>query len=92
MHMNHVLREYVNPSLVAALDSFYMNLLHIPSRFPRMKTSALMFVTQRLLGQLRTMEQMPDPADEMSTILQLVEASQKFQRPNITINKRSHTT
>jgi hypothetical protein len=82
MHMKHVLGEYVNQSLAVALDSFYMNLLHIHLRFPRMKTSALMFVTQRLLGQLRTMEQMDDPdavTEKMSEILQLVETSQKFQ-------------
>jgi hypothetical protein len=82
MHMKHVFGEYVNPSLAVALDTFYMNLLHIHMRFPRMKTSALMFVTQRLLGQLRTMEQLDDAdavAEEMSKILQLVETSQKFQ-------------
>ena len=71
MHMKHVFGEYVNPSLAVALDTFYMNLLHIHLRFPRMKTSALMFVTQRLLGQLRTMEQMDDSdavMEEMSKI------------------------
>ena len=82
MHMKHVLGKYVNQSLAVALDSFYMNLLNIHHMFPRMKTSALMFVTQRLLGQLRTMEQMDDPdavTEKMSEILQLVETSQKFQ-------------
>ena len=41
-----------------------------------------MFVTQQLLGQLRTMDQLADAdavADEMTTILRLVESSQKFQ-------------
>jgi hypothetical protein len=40
-----------------------------------------MFVTQRLLGQLRTMNQLNGPdavAEEMSEILQLVESLQKF--------------
>ena len=82
MHMKHVFKEYVNPALAVALDTFYMNLLHINLRFPRLKTSALVFVTQRLLGQLRTMEQIDNPdavVEGMSSILQLVESSPEFQ-------------
>jgi hypothetical protein len=83
MHMSHVLREYVNANLGAALDSLYINLLNIHTMLPRMKTSALLYVTQQLLGRLRTMEQMHSSEDvqmEVVDILRLVEGSPGFQQ------------
>ena len=82
LNMSYVLREYVSESLGAALDSLMMNLLHIMARYPKMKTSTLMYTIQQLLGQLRTMEQMPTRAEvvaEVASILKLEEGSQAFQ-------------
>jgi hypothetical protein len=82
LHMSYVLREYVSESLGGALDSLMMNLLHIHAKYPRMKTSSLMYTTQQLLGKLRTMEPMPDRPSmiaEVTAALKLEEGSQIFQ-------------
>ena len=79
--MSYVLREYVDPSLGNALDSLFVNLSNIHSKYRMMKTSAIIYVTQQLLGQLRTMELMPDRATmnaEVVRILKLEEGSQTF--------------
>ena len=80
--MSYVLREYVDPFLGNALDSLFVSLSNIHSKYRMMKTSAIMYVTQQLLGQLRTMEVMPDRAAmnaEVARILKLEEGSQAFQ-------------
>ena len=48
-----------------------------------MKTSALVYVAQQLLGKLRTMDQMPDlnaVEQEIIAILQLAEGTPAFQQ------------
>jgi hypothetical protein len=83
MNMSQIMRKYVNESLGSAMDSLYMNLLNIHSRYPAFKTSALMYVTHQLLGKLRQMDLMPDRDSvtrEVATILQLEETSPVFQQ------------
>ncbi len=73
----------MNPNLGAALDSLYINLLNIHTMLPCMKTSALIYVTQQLLGRLRTIERMHSSQDvlvEVVDILRLVEGSPGFQQ------------
>ena len=80
--MSYVLRKYVDTFLGNALDSLFVSLSNIHSKYRMMKTSAIMYVTQQLLGQLRTMEVMPDRAAmnaEVARILKLEEGSQTFQ-------------
>jgi len=60
MYMSYVLREYVSASLGSTLDSLYVNLVNIHVKYPRLRTSALVHLTQRMLGKLRSLEQMPD--------------------------------
>jgi hypothetical protein len=83
MHMSQIMRKYVNVSLGVAMDSLYMNLLNIHSRYLGFKTSALMYITHQLLGKLRQMDQMPDRdavTREVASILQLEETSPVFQQ------------
>ncbi len=82
-HMSHVLAEYVNPVLGMALNTLYVNLTTVHTTFTRMKTSALEYVAQQLLGKLRTMDQMLSPQDverEIMEILQLAEGTPSFQQ------------
>ena len=83
LHMSHVLAEYVNPVLGMALNTLYVNLTTIHTTFTRMKTSALVYVTQQLLGKLRIMDKMLSPQDverEIMDILQLAEGTHAFQQ------------
>jgi hypothetical protein len=82
LHMSHILTEYVHSSLGNALNSLYVNLLNIKTIYPRMKTSALCYVTQQRLGRLRQMDAMPSQAmvaAEVASTLRLVEGSPMFQ-------------
>ncbi len=62
-NMSHVLAEYVNPVLGMALNTLYVNLTTVHTTFTRMKTSALVYAAQQLLGRLRTMDQLPSQQD-----------------------------
>ena len=83
MNMSQIMRKYVNISLGVAMDSLYMNLLDIHSRYPGIKTSALMYATHQMLGRLRQMEEMPDReavTDMVSSLLRLEQTSPEFQQ------------
>jgi hypothetical protein len=82
MYMSYVLREYVSASLGSSLDSLYVNLVNIHVKYPRLRTSALLHLTQRMLGKLRSLESMPDHPSviaEVSGLLQVSETSAEFQ-------------
>ena len=82
MHMRHVLGEYVSGALGKAIDSLYVNLINIRVKYSRMRTSALMYLTQQLLGKLRILEPIEDrPAVEeaIDEALQLLDTSPLFQ-------------
>ncbi len=66
-----------------ALNTLYVNLTTVHTTFTRMKTSALVYVAQQLLGKLRTMDQMPSPQEverEIMDVLQLAEGTSAFQQ------------
>ena len=82
LHMVYILTEYVHPSLGHALNSLYVNLLNIKTAYPRLKVTALTYVTQQLLGRLRQMDEMPSQeavTAEVAGVLRLVEGSPMFQ-------------
>jgi hypothetical protein len=82
-NMSYVLGEFVNPVLGMALNTLYVNLTTVHTTFTRMKTSALVYAAQQLLGKLKTMEQLPSPEDvnrEVIDTLQLTEGTKAFQQ------------
>jgi hypothetical protein len=82
-NMSYVLGEFVSPVLGMALNTLYVNLTTVHTTFTRMKTSALVYAAQQLLGRLKTMEQLPSPEDvdqQVIATLQLTEGTKAFQQ------------